>query len=377
MASMLGKHKISIEPGNLADGDSIAAYLTSASGTLLTNTTIGAKQHLDTKGPEAHLQGSAYAAGVDFLSSVGVVDNAGNWVPFTLNAAGELPVSATVNFAGDYAEDSAHVSGDIGLFTLGVRRDTRSSGVSADGDYASFNVNNVGEMWVKDADALAQLVLANSSLDAIEASVASIDVDTSTIITELQSANTSLDAIESDAEAIRVELLDQGTTLDAILADTATIDSQTLSIQNTLTALSKAEDAAHSSGDQGIQALAVRKDANGSSAADGDYTSLLTTVSGALKVDDTANGSILQQQVSVANTATLLPTTALTGRKSLLVQNAGNSSIWIGAATVTASGATTGIEVPKGGFIELEVGPAVSVYGISGGTVNANILQMA
>lgn len=377
MASMLGKHKISIEPGNLADGDSIAAYLTSASGTLLTNTTIGAKQHLDTKGPESHLQGSAYAAGVDFLSSVGVVDNAGNWVPFTLNPAGELPVSATVNFAGDYAEDSAHASGDIGLFTLGVRRDTRSSGVSADGDYASFNVNNVGEMWVKDADALAQLVLANSSLDAIEASVASIDVDTSTIITELQSANTSLDAIEADAEAIRVELLDQGTTLDAILADTATIDSQTLSIQNTLTALSKAEDAAHSSGDQGIQALAVRKDANGSNAADGDYTSLLTTVSGALKVDDTANGSILQQQVSVANTATLLPTTALTGRKSLLVQNAGSSSIWIGAATVTASGATTGIEVPKGGFIELEVGPAVSVYGISGGTVNANILQMA
>lgn len=377
MASLLGKHKVTIETGNLADGDSIAAYLTSAAGTLLTHTTIGAKAHLDTKGPSEQLDGSAYSAGTHYLSATGAVDESGNYQPLRLNAADELLVSATVNFAGDYAEDSAHVSGDIGLFNLSVRRDTRSSGTSADGDYASFNTNSVGELWVKDADALAQLVLANSSLDAIEASVAAIDVDTSTIITELQAANSSLDAIESDADAIRVELLDQGVTLDAILADTATIDSQTLSIQNTLTALSKAEDAAHSSGDQGIQALAVRKDANGSNAADGDYTSLLTTVSGALKVDDTANGAILQQQVSVANTATLLPASALSGRKSLLVQNAGSSSIWIGSATVTASGATAGIEVPKGGFIELEVGPAVSVYGISGGTVNANLLQMA
>lgn len=328
MSALLGKYKVSVEVGNLADGDSIAAYLTSAAGLLITSTTIGAKEHADVLDPSSHLQGSAYVPGTDWLASAGVVDNAGNWVPLTLNAAGELPVSATVNFAGDYAEDSAHVSGDIGLFNLSVRRDTRSSGTSADGDYASFNTNAVGELWVKDADVLARLVLINT--------------DTT-----------------------------------AILADTATIDSQTLAIQNLITALSKSEDAVAASGDQGIQALAVRKDTQGSNAADGDYTSLQTWSEGSLKVVDVANGALLQQRISVVNTATQLPGTALANRKSLMVQNAGNSSIWIGSATVTSAGATTGIEVPKGGFMELEVGPAVSVYGISAGAVNANIIEMA
>lgn len=326
MASMLGKHKISIETTNLADGDSIASYLTDAAGALLTSTLIGAKQSLDVLETSSHLDGSAYAAGVDYLSSAGAVDEAGNWQPLRINAANELLVNAAVDFAGDYAEDSAHVSGDIGLFSLAVRRDARSAGSDTDGDYSSFNVNAVGELWVKDADVLAELV-------------------------------------------------DQGTTLDAILADTATIDTNIASILAEIQALSFAEDSLHNSGDMGIQALAVRKDANGSNAADGDYVSLLTTAAGALKVDDTANGAIAQSQVSVTNTAAVLGT--LTSRKSMLIQNAGSSSIWVGSATVTTSGATTGIEIPKGGFLELEVGNAVSVYGISGGTVNANILQLA
>lgn len=322
-SSLLGKFKTSIETGNLADGDSIAAYLTSAAGTLLTHTTIGAKEHLDALDAASHLDGSAYAAGVDWLSSMGVVDDNGNWVPLTLNAAGELPVAATVNFAGDYAEDSAHVSGDVGLFTLGVRQDTRASMVDTDGDYSGFQLTANGDLRVRDDDA--------------------------------------------------------NTTLAAILADTATIDSQTLSIQNTLMALSKAEDAAHSSGDQGIQALAVRKDASGTNtSADGDYASLIAWSNGDLKVVDIANASILQEQVTVTGTAAAVPTTPLTGRKSLMIQNAGSSSIWIGSATVTSAGATTGIEVPKGGFIELESGPAVSVFAISGGgSVAANVLQMA
>lgn len=329
MASLLGKHKISVDTSTLASGDSIAAYLTSAAGTLLTHTTVGAKEHLDVLDSSSHLDSSAYATGTDYLTSVGVVNNAGDWVPFTLNAAGELPVAATVNFAGDYAEDSAHVSGDVGLFSLAVRRDTRSAGSGTDGDYSSFNVNAVGELWVKDADVLA-------------------------------------------------ELLDQGTTLDSILADTATIDSNIAAILSEVEGLSHAEDAAHVSGDMGIQALAVRKDSQASNAADGDYTSLQTWSEGSLKVVDIANGSLLQQRVTVADTATALPSSALASRKTLMIQNAGSSSFWVGSATVTDTGATTGIEVPKASFMELEVGPAVTVYGITAsGTVAANILEMA
>lgn len=328
---MLGLHNIQVNTASLADGHSLAAYLTSAAGTLITSTTIGGKNYADSKSPADFLSGSAYASGTDYLAAAGVVNNAGNWVPFTLNAAGELPVAATVNFAGDYAEDSPHTTGDIGLFNLAVRRDVRSAGSDTDGDYSSFNVNAVGELWVKDADVLAQLVL-----------------------------------IKGDTAAI--------------LADTATIDAQTLAIQNLITALSKSEDAVHASGDQGIQALSVRKDAQGSNVgADGDYASLLTWSEGSLKVVDISNGTILQQQVSVTNVAAQVPAANLANRKLLMLQNTGANKLYIGSATVTSSGATTGIELPANSFMELEVGPAVNVYAVKVGAAgnNLNVLETA
>jgi len=48
----------------------------------------------------------------------------------------------------EYAEDSAHVSGDIGQFVLGVRHEARTSMVDADGDYAGFLFNQFGDLKV-------------------------------------------------------------------------------------------------------------------------------------------------------------------------------------------------------------------------------------
>lgn len=344
MASLLGKHKIAVDTTTLADGDSIGAYLVSAAGTLLTNSTVGGVQALDVYPVSTFAEDSAHASGAlgQFILAVRndagtALSSDGDYSALQVDSTGALRVAATVNFAGDYAEDSAHVSGDIGLFNLSVRRDARSSGTDTNGDYASFNTNAVGELWVKDADVLA-------------------------------------------------ELLDQGTTLDAILADTATIDSNiaailadTATIDSNLASLTKLEDAVHSSGDAGIQALAVRKDTQGSNAADGDYTSLQTWSEGSMKVVDIANGSILQQQVTVTNTAAAVPATPLANRKSLMLQNTGANKLYIGSATVTSSGATTGIELPANSFMELEVGPAVAVYAIKVGAAanNLNVLEMA
>jgi hypothetical protein len=395
--SGLSKYKIAVDTAALADGDSIAAYLTSAAGDLITSTTVGAKEALDALTQAEHVDGSAYSAGNDYLASMGVVDDSGNWVPLTLNAAGELPVSASIDQAGDYAEDSAHTSGDVGLFQLSVRRDSRASGTSADGDYASFNTNSVGELYVKDTDVETALTAANASLDAIETSVAAIESDADAIRVELLDQGTTLDSIladttailadtaaieasvasiDTDTAAILAELLDQGTTLDSILADTATIDSQTLTISTTLTALSKAEDAAHSSGDQGIQALAVRKDAAGSNAADGDYTSLLTWSEGSLKVVDNANSGVLQQQVTLATagTAQQIPATSLANRRNIMIQNTSNNPIFIGSSTVTTSGATKGVEVPKGAAIELDAGPDCEIWAVSGSNTQAIVV---
>jgi len=315
--SLMGMHQIAVNTTTLADGSTIAAYLTSASGTLLTNTTIGGKQYLDAKGASEYAEDTAHVSG-DFLTGIAGVRNDagtsfgadGDYIPLSLTAAGALRVDATVNFAGDYAEDSPHVSGDVGLFQLGVRRDTRSSMVDTDGDYTGWQATANGDMRVRDDDA--------------------------------------------------------NTTLTSLLTE----------IQN----LSHAEDVAHVSGDMGIQSLAVRKDAQGTNtSADGDYASLLTWSEGSLKTVDIANSTILQQQVSVSSTAAQVPAANLANRKVLMLQNTSAARIWIGSATVTTSGATAGIELPSNAFMELEVGPAVNVYAVKSGigTLNLNVLELS
>lgn len=356
--SLSGIYKIAVNTASLTDGASIASYLTDAAGNLLTSTAIGGKQRLDGIDAASHVDGAAYAAGVDYLSSMGAVDESGNWQPLNINAAGALIVSASVSFPSDYAEDSAAASGDIGSFSLLVRQDTLAASTSTDGDYGAFKSNALGELYVHDTSALAELVL--------------IKGDTASIVTSSGTTASNTTAIAASTASI-------DTKSTTIASNTGTTATNTGTIASTLTALSKSEDVAHSSGDQGMQALAVRKDAQGTNVStDGDYSSLLTWSEGSLKVIDIANGAALQQRISVATTATALPTAALANRKSLMIQNAGSASVWVGSATVTASGATTGIEVPKGGFMEFEVGPAVTMYAIAAsGTVTANVFEMS
>lgn len=66
-----------------------------------------------------------------------------------VNADGSINVTVTGGASNtQFAEDTAHVSGDIGTEMLAVRRDTPASGVSADGDYATLNVDSSGRLWV-------------------------------------------------------------------------------------------------------------------------------------------------------------------------------------------------------------------------------------
>lgn len=55
-------------------------------------------------------------------------------------------VTSDTNF--DYPEDSAHVSGDIGAFALGVRNDASAVRTSTDGDYSPLSVDSAGRTLV-------------------------------------------------------------------------------------------------------------------------------------------------------------------------------------------------------------------------------------
>lgn len=87
----------------------------------------------------------------------------GDYAPLQVNANGRLKVDAEldVDFDYVYAEDSAHASGDLGAYILAVRQDTLSSSTSADGDYGSFKINALGELYVTSS---SDPSLANSSI---------------------------------------------------------------------------------------------------------------------------------------------------------------------------------------------------------------------
>jgi hypothetical protein len=187
----------------------------------------------------AHSSGDAglHVLAVRRDADTSLVDTDGDYAPLQVDENGRLKVVADIEIANGHekAEDSAHVSADIGSYVLTVRADTRptNANTSADGDYASLFVNNSGELYVHDVD-----------------------------------ANASLDAIESDVDTIRTEI----------------------------ESITHNEDSAHSSGDAGVMSLAVRRDADTSLVnADGDYAPLQVDSIGRLKViadlDNVVNGS--------------------------------------------------------------------------------------
>jgi hypothetical protein len=57
-------------------------------------------------------------------------------------------INGTVGLTSNYAEDSAHVTADVGTFSLSVRKDTASALAGTDGDYQPFLTDGSGRLWV-------------------------------------------------------------------------------------------------------------------------------------------------------------------------------------------------------------------------------------
>lgn len=157
---MLSKDKLIYDGTTPADGDSIAAFL---HATLkLTSTTFGGVEALDVNIAGStdlgiYDEDTAHASGDkgQFVLVVrndtpgSLVDTDGDYAPLQVDANGRLRVDAEVSVStgSDKAEDSAHVSGDVGAYVLGVRQDTLASSTSADGDYGSLKLDSLGRLW--------------------------------------------------------------------------------------------------------------------------------------------------------------------------------------------------------------------------------------
>jgi len=75
-----------------------------------------------------------------------------------INSAGTtgLATEATLKSI-THEEDTAHVSGDIGVLPLGVRNDTDAAMTSANGDYSPIAVTNTGALKVSSGPGLVKI----------------------------------------------------------------------------------------------------------------------------------------------------------------------------------------------------------------------------
>lgn len=189
------------------------------------------------------------------------------------------------------------------------------------------------------------------------------------------------------------------------------------------------EDSAHTTGDAGLQILAVRQDTLSSLVdTDGDYASLkvdsvgrlytaaavsgdvaddaadsgnplkigsrstdaaLTALSAAddradlisdlyrrIMVNSSAAIAVQSSVEAVADTAGQLAATPLAGRRKILIQNVGSNDCFIGHSGVTAA---NGVELKKRTSVELELGEHVDIYAICAATESTSlrILEIA
>lgn len=71
----------------------------------------------------------------------------GDYIPLSTDSTGALRVAGGGG-GTQFAEDAAHVSGDVGTVALGVRRDADTTPVSADGDYHTLLFDALGNLKV-------------------------------------------------------------------------------------------------------------------------------------------------------------------------------------------------------------------------------------
>jgi hypothetical protein len=161
------------------------------------------------------------------------------------------------------AEDSAHSSGDVGTFILGVRNENASALSDTEGDYTPIAVDRFGS------------VVISSTWPEDEPWISASWVN-------------MIGAVRNDA----------GATLTSTDGDISTISVD--GAGRLRVAAEKAEDAPHTTGDIGVMALAVRSDSQTVTGADGDYVPLLVNSSGALYVTGGGGGTEYTEDAAAA-----------------------------------------------------------------------------
>lgn len=341
---MLGKDKLVFDTTvTLTENDNVGAYLRSATGTLITDTGGSLNTNVTNT-----VTVSATNLDIRDLSSatdsVTAVQGTSPWV--IGDGGGSITVDGTVtaDVAFDYAEDSAHTTGDIGAFTLGVRNDTNATLTSADGDYSPFAVDSAGRMKIVGS--------FTSNTEYAE-----------------DSAHSS-GAIGDYVLTVRQDALASSTSADG---DYASFKTNSRGALYTQPVGNVADDAADS--ENPVKVGSRAETGVLTAVSDGDRADLLSDDFRRIYVNSGPNIAVEETAVSVTTTATALPATNLTGRRYILIQNLGGAQMFLGGSGVTAA---NGIRIAAGASWEGEVGDDVNLFAIkSAGTSDVRVLELA
>jgi len=205
-------------------------------------------------------------------------DGSGTSTVPLVDAAGHVQVdiiSSALPSGGATAANQSTIIGHVdGVETL-------LTGIDADTDA------------IKTDAAAIEVLLTAANVDhaANEALLTTIDADTGAIKTAVETIDNAISGTEMQVDV--VASLPAGSAAIGKLAANSGVDIGDVDVTSIVpgtgaTNLGKAEDAAHSDGDTGVMALAVRNDVLESlGGSDGDYAALQVTKTGSLNVTET------------------------------------------------------------------------------------------
>ena len=272
-------------PDTYGDGDA-TALLTDANGKLVLSNPGGTEYVEDAVAPANATASTILVERDDVLSTITPIE--GDWSKLYCNAYGALWVRPESN----QEDDTSHFTADIGNYVLAVRNDTLSAIVNNDKDYAPFQVNALGALYVE----VASGTITTASESAEDTSHFTDDIGTFIMavrhdtLSTLVNNNNDYAGLQVDADgALYCTIRDGGNsiTVDAVNLDIRDIVHTQDSIQigdGTSITLDIGEvDSVAGATDSGILALAVRDDALTTlTPADGDYTQLRVDSTGRL-----------------------------------------------------------------------------------------------
>lgn len=212
---------------------------------------------------------SSVGGTVTIAEPVSVDDNGGSLTVDGTVAVSSVTTSITPGTAATNlgkAEDAVHASGDVGVQALAVRQDTATA-LAANGDYVPLIVDSTGRLHTAAGVTSVTPGTAATNLGKAEDAVhASGDVGVMALAVRQDTPS----ALAANGDYTPLSTDDQGRL--HVSAGSAAKD------------LGKAEDAAHTSGDVGVMALAVRQDTLAALASNGDYIPLTVDLLGRLNV---------------------------------------------------------------------------------------------